>query len=273
MAIASVAITLASAVVPRVGAQPPRTLRGVVDSFTIRSARYSWTRRFWVYTPPGYVAKGATPYPLLLAFDGFVYLDSAGIGLPRMLDSLIAAQRIPPLVAVLVDDSTGAARIGDLVNNETFAGFLADEVVPRVRSGWNVTQDPRRTIITGSSGGGLASAFVALRRPELFGNVVSQSGAFRRGPEGKNEPSEWLTARVADWPKRDVRFVLDVGELETRAPGDSGPTFISYVRRFKDALTKRGYVVRYVEVPGGSHSTDTWRARLPGDLVEIIEGW
>jgi pimeloyl-ACP methyl ester carboxylesterase len=43
--------------------------------------------------------------------------------------------------------------------------------------------DPRRVIVTGSSAGGLAAAYVALMRPDLFGNVLSRSGAFWRGAE------------------------------------------------------------------------------------------
>lgn len=94
---------------------------------------------------------------------------------------------MPAFVAVLVDDSTGAARTAELGNAQRMVGFLASQRVPWARRGWNVTRDPRRVIVTGSSAGGLAAAFVAFSRPDLFGNVWSQSGAFWRGPEGSND--------------------------------------------------------------------------------------
>ena len=90
--------------------------------------------------------------------------------------------------------------------------------MPWVRQHWNVTTDPHRTIVTGSSAGGLAAAYVAFERPDLFGSVLSQSGAFWRGNEGSNDaPWEWLTSQYAGAPKKDIRFFLDVGALETRA--------------------------------------------------------
>src|SRR5262249_33115887 len=147
---------------------------------------------------------------LLIAFDGRMYRED--IGLPRILDSLIAAGRIPPQVAVMIDDSTGAARLDELANRSWFAVFMGDEVGPWARAHWRVTRDPHRVILAGASAGGLAAAFVALRRPELFGCVLSQSGAFWRGSEASNEaPYEWLTGRVRAEPRRDVRFWMEVG--------------------------------------------------------------
>jgi enterochelin esterase family protein len=144
-----------------------------------------------------------------------------------------------------------------------------------VRRGWNVTSDPKRTIVTGSSVGGLAAANVALARPDIFGNVLAQSGAFWRGNEGSNDaPFEWLTSQVATLPRRDVRFLLDVGALETiRAVGGRGPVFIEAVRRFRDALVAKGYRVDYTEIAGAAHAPSYWRMRLPEDIVAISRYW
>src|SRR5688572_12247905 len=46
--------------------------------------------------------------------------------------------------------------------------FLAKELVPWVRSHYNVTKDPKQTVVTGYSAGGLASTYVALRHPHVF---------------------------------------------------------------------------------------------------------
>ncbi|HVC81693.1 MAG TPA: alpha/beta hydrolase-fold protein, partial [Chloroflexota bacterium] len=56
--------------------------------------------------------------------------------------------------------------------------FLAEELLPWLRHRYQVVVDPARTIVGGSSLGGLASAYVALERPDLFGAVLAQSGSF-----------------------------------------------------------------------------------------------
>jgi enterochelin esterase-like enzyme len=244
-----------------------------LEEFVLYDSSYQRPRRIWVYTPSGYNANAATPYPLIVAFDGDEYRDT--MPLPMALDSLIAAGRTPAFVAVLVDDSTSAVRIADLGNAARMPRFLGGQLLPWVRSRWRVTGDPHRVIVTGSSAGGLAAAYVALTRPDLFGNVWSQSGAFWRGAEASNgAPYEWLTTWVRAAPRADVRFVLDVGELEDHPTlGGSGPNFRDASRRFHDALLARGYDVTYTEVPGGNHAPQWWRERLAWGIAVLSAGW
>jgi len=241
---------------------------GAVKEYGLASRAYHSTRRVWVYTPPGY-DPAAADNDLLLVFDGGVYLGD--IPLPAMLDSLITAKKLRPTVAVMLDDSSRAARIADLGNQERFAGFVADELLPWARKNWKLTSDPHRATITGSSAGGLASAFVALRHPELFGNVLSQSGAFWRGAAGSDAaPFEWLTAQYAASPKRDLRFFMDVGATETHgAMNGTAPSILEANRRLRDALRAKGYEVSYFEVPNGGHAAEFWRQRLPAGLLWV----
>ena len=247
--------------------KPPAS--GSVSEYTVPSKSYGRDRRVWVYTPPGYSPRDPADHDLLVVFDGGVYLGD--IPLPTILDTLITAKRIRPTVAVLFDDSSSTARLADLANHESFAKFVGGELVPWVRSRWKVTHDPHRTTITGSSAGGLASAFVALRHPDLFGNVLSQSGAFWRGAEGSNgAPFEWFTAQVAAGEKRDLRFFLDVGSTESHgAIGGTAPSILEANRRLRDALHAKGYEVTYTEVPGGGHAAEFWRQRVAVGLVTL----
>lgn len=242
---------------------------GVVAEHRVASKTYARERRVWVYTPPGYRAKGGAPYDVVVAFDGADY--QRDIPFPRILDSLLSTRATPPFVVLLVDDSSGAARNGELGNSDNFAAFIGDELIPWFRSHYNVTTDPHRTIVTGSSAGGLGAAFVAFRRPDLFGKVLSQSGAFWRGAAGSNaEPYEWLTAQYRTAPKRDIVLLLDVGDQETvGALGGAAPSLRDANRRLRDVLTAKGYGVIYTEVRGGQHRPEDWRVRLPGDLVAL----
>ena len=270
--------SMAAAASAQTQARPQGHIRDTIASgklipFTLFDSSYRRERKIWIYTPAGYNANAATPYPLLVAFDGDEYQET--IPLPRILDSLAAARRAPAFVAVLIDNSSGGERIADLGNAHRMVSFLGQQLVPYVRAHWRVTTDPHRVVITGSSAGGLASSFVALERPDIFGNVLSQSGAFWRGAEASNDaPYEWLATHVAQLPKRDVTFLLDVGALEDHATlGGSGPNFRDATRRFRDALLANGYAVTYTEVPGGAHAPEFWTPRLAPDIVTLTSRW
>jgi len=265
-------ITAACAMVLAVSAHGQQAASSLTEH-TVFDSSYGRARRIWVYTPAGYDPHRAAPYPLIVAFDGSEYRDS--MPLPAVLDSLNATGQAPAFVAVLVDDSAGAVRIADLGNAPRMVTFLVDQLVPWVRQGWHVTHDSHRVIVTGSSAGGLAAAMVAFTRPDVFGNVWSQSGAFWRGANASNQPPwEWLTGQVAVSPHRDVHFVLDVGALEDHATlGGSGPNFLEANRRFRDALKSKKYELIYTEVPGGNHAEQWWRPRLAVGIVALSAGW
>jgi enterochelin esterase-like enzyme len=247
---------------------PPPPSGSVVERM-VRSAKYGRERRVWVYTPTGYPDACGTGCPLVVAFDGGVYLDA--IPLPAILDSMIASKALQPTIALLIDNASGAERLADLANQPRFAEFMSDELMPWLRSNWKVTANPSRTIITGSSAGGLASAYLAFLHPELFGNVLSQSGALWRGSAGSNNaPFEWLTTEYAATGKRPVRFFVDVGSAESGgAMNGTAPSILDANRRFRDVLTSKGYSVQYFEVPLGQHSPESWRLRLPIGLATL----
>ena len=251
----------------------PSVAAGKLTEHVVFDSAYKRPRRIWVYTPPGYDAHRAIAYPMIVAFDGDEYRDT--MPLPMILDTLFAGKHAPAFVAVLVDDSSSGTRIADLANSARMVEFLGRQLIPWVRGSWHVTTDPRRVIVTGSSAGGLGSAYVAFMRPDLFGNVWSQSGAFWRGAEASNDaPYEWLTDVVKRSPKKNVRFYLDVGEMEDHPTlGGSGPNFRGANRRMRDALRSKGYDVTYTEVPGGNHAERWWRERLPVGIVALSAGW
>ncbi|HEY1951880.1 MAG TPA: alpha/beta hydrolase-fold protein [Gemmatimonadaceae bacterium] len=242
---------------------------GSVVEFTLQSVAYARPRKVWVYQPAGYPGACGTGCALVVAFDGGVY--TGDIPLPAILDSLTASHSIAPTIALLIDDASGADRIADLANHQRFVTYVADELVPWLRGKWRVTRDPARTIVTGSSAGGLAAAYLAFNRPELFGNVLSQSGAFWRGNEGTDDPPyEWLTAQYAAAPRKPIRFFLDVGSTESHgAMNGAAPSILDANRHLRDVLREHGYKIDYYEVPNGVHAAESWRLRLPTGLAAL----
>lgn len=244
--------------------------QGNTAEVTIPARGNSAGRHGWVYTPVGYPASCASGCNLIVAFDGAMYLGA--MPLPEILDSLVYGKRIPPTVALLFDNGAPPERISDLANSAEFARFVAEEMIPWVREHYKVTRAADRTIVTGSSAGGLGAAYVALKYPALFGNVLSQSGAFWRPNEGTVAPPyEWLTSEYESRPKAPIRFFIDVGRKETGgAMGGTAPSLLDANRHLLAVLRKVGYSVDYFEVPDGMHSPDTWRKRLPAGIVALF---
>ena len=118
--------------------------------------------------------------------------------------------------------------------------------------------------------GGVAAAYCALRYPEVFGNVLSQTGWFRWRPEGDDE-FEWLAREFAGAPLLPLRWWLDVGALEQARMLDYGPTHLVANRHMRDVLRAKGYDVRYLEYYGG-HDYSSLAHPLSLALAAMIGG-
>jgi enterochelin esterase-like enzyme len=199
---------------------------------------------------------------------------------PAILDNLVAAGLVPPMVAVLIESLDYGTRARELTCNPTFLAFLTDELLPWVERSHAVTSDPAQTVVAGSSLGGLTAAYAALRRPDRFGLVLSQSGAFSWSPPG-DEEAEWLARQVAAGalgvrsggggprPPARPRFYLNVGLYETgRAFLPDGPSLRLANRHLRDVLRAGGYAVRYAESAGG-HDELGFRATFPEGLLAL----
>jgi enterochelin esterase family protein len=232
--------------------------RGRVVRHRVSSRILGNTRRVFIYTPPGYDST-APPHPLLIVFDGAAYLGL--VPTPTILDNLIAAKRIPAVVAVLVDNPDAATRSRELDCYPPFAEFMVGELLPWIRERLRVSNDPARVVLAGSSGGGQASMCVAQRHPERFGNVLAQSGSFFAAPD---QPigDEWVYRNLVVGPRLPIRFYLDVGRFE--------PLFsVTGVRVMRNVLEARGYPLSYLEFSGG-HDYAWWRGTLADGLIALL---
>ena len=242
----------------------PNVPKGKVEMFTMAEKGRQRVRRLWVYTPPKYDVAGSETCRLLVCFDGLSYLSE--IPMPTILNNLLAADEIWPTVAVLVDNGGPRESAEDLDNHAVFADFLAKDLLPWVRKKWRISSDPAHTILCGYSRGGLAAAYVAWKHPDVFGNVLAQSGAFWRGNEGGIDEPEWLTKQFSNSVKQNLRFYIEVGSEETgKTP--AGPVFIEANRRFYQTLKTKGYEVDYVEVSKGRHDPINWRFQLAEGIL------
>ena len=243
----------------------PDVPAGKLEMYRLRSVLLENERRVWVYTPPCYSNSGE-PYGLFVVFDGLAYLEL--IPTPVILDNLLAEGKIPPLVTVLIDSLPQEVRNRELPCHQPFVDFLTKELLSWVRERYDITDDPTRTIVGGSSYGGLAATFAALRAPEVFGNVLSQSGSFWFPPERAKE-HEWLARQFVLNPKLPLHFYLDVGLREDGPTPDNGPSQVVVNRHMRDVLQAKGYPVQYAEFMGG-HDYICWRGTLADGLQTLL---
>lgn len=246
-------------IVPR-----PEVPAGRIEEHRFRSERLGNERIVRIYTPPGYDPQGP-PLGLLVLLDGRTY--SSDIPGPIILDNLLAAGRIPPMVAVFVANPSAEARVQEMSCHPPFTEFLARELIPWVRRGYRVTADPTKTAIAGSSLGGLAAAFAAMKHPDVFGNVLSLSGSFYWKPPEEIE-FEWLARQLATGPKLPLRFYLEAGLMEDRQR-PAGPSLLASNRHLRTVLQAKGYAVEYREFNGG-HSILNWRGSLADGLLALF---
>ena len=242
----------------------PGVPKGTVTKEIFKSEILKENRTISVYLPPGYAASEQS-FNLLVVFDGESYGREGGVPTPTIVDNLIFKLRIPPTMAVLVNSQKTRDR--DLLCSEAFATFVSKELVPWVREKYHATTDPARTVVAGSSYGGLAAAWTAFRHAEVFGNVLSQSGSFNYTPKNVGvqdsdyySETGWLIREFVTGPILPLQFYLQVGRFE----GLSEPN-----RHLRDILEAKGYQVTFAEY-SGNHDYLSWRDSLGEGLIVLF---
>jgi enterochelin esterase-like enzyme len=166
--------------------------------------------------------------------------------LPQILDYLIAENRIPPTIALMLDNPDRL----ELLCEADFADYVVRKIMTWVQEKYPISKLAQNRLVTGSSCGGLAAAYFGLRYPEVFGKVLSQTGWFRWHPDSAPK-FHWLAEQFAAQPKLSLQFYLDVGNLEVAKMSDDGPTQLEANRHMREVLLSKGYEVNYLEFSGG----------------------
>jgi enterochelin esterase-like enzyme len=252
------AILMALLFVPAARAAEPG-----LESFAIDDTTYGLKRPVWLYQSPG-TADCAKHTCNLFVFLQSEYANELAV--PATLGKLVASGDIPPTIAVILDTST--ERPTDIANRAKFDRFVTANLLPWLRAKLGRLPEPKNVVIAGFSVGGLTAAYLAYRHPDVFGNVLAQSGAFWRGNEGGDDPPEWLTSELRDKPRLPLRFYIEVGSEETRR-SPNGVIFVEANRHLRDVLARKKYVFQYSEVPRNIHDPEHLRPTLPAGIVYL----
>lgn len=227
-----------------------------------QSAPWPYTRTVWVYVPKAY--KQGTLAPFIIAQDGHLYLNR----LPQTLDSLVAAGRVPPLVAILIDSGGGDAQGSQRgLEYDTLSGvysdFIETEVLPRVASvtGVTLTDDPEGRATLGVSSGAACAFTMAWFHPDRYRRVISYSGTYvnQQSPPDLKTPRgawEYHATLIPAAARKPLRVWLEVGERDLHAddPEETWHNWPLANQRMAAALAAKGYDYRFTFSREGRHA-------------------
>ena len=257
--------------------------RGAVAAVTYYSTSLKKFRRMHVYTPPGYdLGKGN--YPIFYLLHGAGDCDEAWTSVGRagfILDNLIAAKKVKPMVVVMPAGHTSATTFGGgrgaapaagaapappPVLDEFAQDFLAD-IMPYAETHYRVLTDRASRAIAGLSMGGSQTLNVAFLHLDKFAYIgVFSSGAMLGGggrgaapaaatpPAG---PSTWETAHMDSLDNAALKKGTKLIWLSTGH--DDG--LMSNTLATVDMLKKHGFSPVFKESPG-AHTWINWRNYL-----------
>lgn len=228
------------------------------------------TMKVHVWLPPQYddPAYAGQRFPVIMAFPGGSGVTGAiwfSQGQPKIIADGAKAGTVTPFVLVepqmQLSDSKDT-ECTDLPGQPKVGTFFEDDVTALVKSSFNVLPQKQAWGVTGVSSGGYCAARVPMHRPDLFSSAAVLDGYFRidsplagaQTAEGKaSSPIELITKD----PTPDIRMQAWYGT-------GWGNDQISKERVEKfAALVRPPMIFTQKEVPGGSHTWDSYRKLMP----------
>jgi enterochelin esterase family protein len=262
---------------PRDGV-PKGEIRG---PFTLPSEVFPGTQHtYWVYVPAQY--SPATEASLMIYNDGQAYKNAEGdLRAQNVMDNLTYRREIPVMIGVFINPGRRPDQPeptpsdwGDRNTNrpteynaldDKYARVIVDELLPALHKDYNISKDPERHGIGGSSSGAIAAFTVAWQRPNHFRKVLSFIGSFVNLRGGHVYPE-----LIRDSEKKPLRVFLQDGRNDNRGMRRDGEYdekrdwFFQNVRLMQ-ALTAKGYDVNY-NWGIGRHSSKHGGAIMPSAM-------
>jgi enterochelin esterase-like enzyme len=240
----------------------PVAREGWLESHRLDSKVFGGARDFQVYVPARF--RDSRRYNLLIVHDGVDYLKFAA--LKTVLDNLIHALEIPPLIAALIQSPDRLVEYGA---DDRHAAFLADELLPYMTERYPLIDEPRSRGIMGASFGGVASLHAAWRNPGLFDRLLLQSGSFAFSDLGRHNRGPVFDP-VADFMNE---FREEPGRPANQIYMSCGiyESLIYENRSLIPRLQAQKIDVRFEEARD-AHNWENWRDRLRNGLSWLFPG-
>lgn len=225
------------------------------DDILFFSASLGYQVMFKIFTPPQY--ETLQGLPIIYVTDGYEYLHPKLGNMVAVLNNLILAKKIQPIVVVFVDhrepvNRSNNRRMEELAINPKYLSFFTDELVPHVEKNLKVSGKPSERGILGTSMGGLTAAYFAFSKSDVFGLCGIQSPSFN------NRPKIYTICDSPESPK--IKVSMTSGVIHDASDG---------TRKMRAILENNACVYHYKEVNEG-HSWGNWRNLIDDILIDLF---
>ena len=226
-------------------------------------------RHVCVYVPAEYVA--GTAAPVIVAADAY----GMRYNLPTILDNMIYDQRLPVMVAVMIDNGGAERSMEYDTVSDKYVQFVEEEVLARAEKEANVklSKNPDARMTLGGSSGGAVALTMAWFRPDLYHRVLTYSGTFvnlRSTPEAPLGAYEYIEHLFPDTPKKPLRLWIQVSENDNGAktPSQNKRNWVTANSRLAKILRDKGYDYQFLYTRGAGH---TPRKVIDNTLPQALE--
>ncbi len=227
------------------------------EAIRMTSDTLGYDLNYRVYRPAGY--DTLSDLRTLYITDGQEYADDR-LGSTRIvLDNIIAEGLVPPLLAIFIDprdpdDTANNRRQSQYADAyDTFAAFVADELVPVIDREYKTSRRPEHRAILGTSLGGIFSAYLGATQADTFGCIGIHSPAFWYDAARSQDSVYQLFSESNPFP---LKIFMSTGRIHDTQAG---------ARRMRQVFEDKGYLLHYIEVNEG-HSWGNWRALIDDPL-------
>lgn len=235
---------------------------GTLSKWPIHSEAFGQQRDVHVYLPARF--RTNRTYPLLIVHDGLDYLRYADLKI--VLDNLVQRQEIPAMIVALTQSPD---RLVEYTGDERHAHFLGDELLPFLMEKFPILDDRSARGLAGASLGGVAALHAASVYPELYGQLLLQSGSFAFSDLGHHKKGPVFDPvvrfvngyRKNPFPLAD-KIYLSCGTYES---------LIYENRSLVPLLQAQGMQVNFEEARD-AHNWENWRDRLRQGLTWLFPG-
>jgi enterochelin esterase-like enzyme len=264
---------------PNTFGTPDPTNPAKLDVTTSHDAPY--TRRLAVYVPKQYVPGTAAPF--------IVGADGPDRALFTALDNLIAAHRVPVMIAISIGNGSGDAQGSERgLEYDTMSGkyaeFVEHEVLPLVEKQANVklTKDPEGRATMGGSSGGSAAMIMAWYHPDLYHRVLTYSGTYVNqqwpwNPQTPHGAWEFHEHLIPNSPAKPLRIWMEVGDKDNYNPNimrDEMHDWVLANENMAKVLAAKGYHYQFVFARNAGHTDRAVKQQtLPEALEYVWQGY
>jgi enterochelin esterase-like enzyme len=240
-----------------------------------------YTRQVAVYVPKQYVPGTAAPF--------IVGADGPDRSLFTALDNLIAAHRVPAMIAISLGNGSGDAQGSQRgLEYDTMSGayaeFVETEVLPLVEKQYHVklTKDPDGRATMGGSSGGSCALIMAWYHPELYHRVLTYSGTYvnQQWPSNAQTPHgawEFHEHLIPNTPAKPLRIWMEVGDRDLFNPNimrDNMHDWVVANENMAKVLAAKGYRYQFIFARNAGHTDRAVKQQtLPEALEYLWQGY